>query len=261
MTLWPWSHSKTLVASSCRLHIHGDGSWGGLSYFIVFGFMSKEWTSSNFRFSLTKVSYRLTIWESPQVSTVLEESSEEGTIVECFHYAVWMKTPWFLGVSRRARLGKRTCDLPGLDQSCVVDGYINSVGVNDMFACSTMVSSSRVFDSHESSISLTVLLIQETVFQVISRIKIRMEYYSHRFQHPVIVRLTCLSHCLVDDKAQAIKASIAGLLVIDSYSLIGVKGLQHTTFCSTFLAEQGTQGILDLQCQKLDHSFFSFARQ
>ena len=65
----------------------------------------------------------------------------------------------------------------------------------------------------------------------------------------------------MDDKAQAIKASIAGLLVIDSYTFIGVKGLQHTTFCSTFLAEQGTQGMLDLQCQKLDHSFFSFALQ
>jgi hypothetical protein len=82
-----------------------------------------------------------------------------------------------------------------------------------------------------------------------------MEYYSHRFQQSVIVRLTCLSHCLVDDKAQARKASITGLLVIDGCSLIGVKGLQHTTFCSTFLAEQGTRGMLDLQCQKLEHPF------
>jgi hypothetical protein len=56
----------------------------------------------------------------------------------------------------------------------------------------------------------------------------------------------------VDDKAQAQKASITGLLVIDGYSFIGVKGLQHTTFCSTFLAEQGTRGMLDLQCQKLE---------
>jgi hypothetical protein len=86
-----------------------------------------------------------------------------------------------------------------------------------------------------------------------------MEYYSHRFQQSVIVRLTCLSHCLVDDKAQAQKASVTGLLVIDGCSLIGVKGLQHTTFCSTFFAEQGTRGMLDLQCQKLEHPFVSFA--
>lgn len=76
--------------------MHGDGSWSGWSYFIAFGCIHvKEWTSLNFRFSLTKVSYRLTIWESSQgygwfVSTVLEESSEERTIVECFHHAVWM---------------------------------------------------------------------------------------------------------------------------------------------------------------------------
>jgi hypothetical protein len=66
---------------TCMVMAHGV-VWA--SYFMAFGFMSKEWTSSNFRVSLTKVSYRLTIWESPQVSTVLAESSEEGTIVECF---------------------------------------------------------------------------------------------------------------------------------------------------------------------------------